>query len=348
MNYAVDSNGKLGRWEDTKITVYVTDSEYQKSIYQALSRYNELFDGYFKFYLTSKRDNADIKIDMVNHFSSNAGHDSGYMAGLTDNNFSGENRTLKKSWVQILTTKPNSNKKVTQSEVYSVALHELGHALGIVGHSPNPSDIMYAASKADDLSKRDIATIKLMYSGNQDLIKSQTRNFASTKLREAEEYAKKVPNKAISWINLGRVYYDLDKKEQALEAYKKALTIEPDNNLIYRSMAECYYNSEKYETAIKYYKIANEHTKAEEQKNSSYNMIGLCYAKLKDYENSYIYLKQAYETDKSNVENFKNHLIACTQLDKKQEALSAIQNYKSIKPDILDNDTVKDIYNWAK
>ena len=348
INYAVDSNGKLGRWESNKITVFVSESEYQNTIYKALSHYNDVFAGYFKFYLTSNRNQADIKIDMVSHFSSNTHNEQGYIAGLTDNSFAGEERFLKKSWVQLLNTEPNSNKKITQAKVYSVALHELGHALGIVGHSPNPSDIMYAATKANEFSARDIATLKIMYSGDKELIAQKTRYFAQTKLREAEEYAKKLPNQAISWINLGKVYYDLDRKEDALEAYKKALAIEPNNAMIYRSMAECYYQSGKYEAAIKYSSIANDHISAEDKKVSGYQMIGLCYSKLKDFEKSYDYLKRAYDIDRTNFDNFKNYLIACTQVDKKREVLSAIQAYKTINPNVLNDATVKNIYNWAK
>ena len=52
LNYAVDSNGKLVRWQKDKILVYVSPSEYRHPIYQALSRYNTVFEGYFKFFIS--------------------------------------------------------------------------------------------------------------------------------------------------------------------------------------------------------------------------------------------------------------------------------------------------------
>lgn len=47
--------------------------------------------------------------------------------------------------------------------VRRLALHELGHAVGIWGHSPSPGDIMYARPIANDLSNRDVRTINRLY-----------------------------------------------------------------------------------------------------------------------------------------------------------------------------------------
>lgn len=348
INYAIDSNGKLVKWNKTKITVFVSDSEYKNSIYSALSNYNEVFKGFFKFYATSKRDKADIVIDVVDHFDSNDNKDSIYMAGLTNNSFSSDDKYLTKSFVKILSKKPNSNVKVTPSEVYNVAMHELGHAIGIIGHSPKNTDIMYASSNVKNFSSRDIATIKIIYSNDERFIRKETKNYAETKLKEAELYAKKSPKKAISWVNLGRVYYDLGKKDKALDAYKKALELEQNNPLIYQSMGECYYTSEKYDSAIKYYQYALEYTSNPEERVPLFNMLGMSAAKMNNYKHAYVYFKQAYQLDKDNEKMLNNFIVSCVETDKKDEVIEVVNDYKSRHPDIVQKQFIKDVLKWAK
>ena len=51
-------------------------------------------------------------------------------------------------------------------DVYATVLHEMGHALGLGGHSPHPEDIMYKSTSgtaASGLSSRDRATLTLLY-----------------------------------------------------------------------------------------------------------------------------------------------------------------------------------------
>jgi tetratricopeptide (TPR) repeat protein len=51
------------------------------------------------------------------------------------------------------------------AQVKRLALHEIGHAVGIWGHSPDPGDIMYSRPIAANLSERDIQTLRKLYAG---------------------------------------------------------------------------------------------------------------------------------------------------------------------------------------
>lgn len=52
------------------------------------------------------------------------------------------------------------------AQMYRMALHELGHAIGIWGHSADPNDIMFTHPIAAGLSARDVRTIQRLYGLN--------------------------------------------------------------------------------------------------------------------------------------------------------------------------------------
>lgn len=349
LNYAVDSNGRLSIWKKQNLIVHVSSDEYRSVIYKVLSNYNSNFEGYFRFLVTKKPERADIIIDVVNSFDSNKNPDSVYMAGVTNTSISGQDKALTKAHVQLLSQSPNTKTKITQAEMYRVALHEVGHALGIIGHSPDEKDVMYASSNADNFSIRDINTLKMMYSGNEKLIANLTKNYSATKLDESEKYVKISPKKALAWVNLGKTYYDQGKKEEALDAYKRALLLEPDNPTIYQSMAECYYLSKKYDVALKQYETALSYAKTNSEKSAIYTMIGMCNAKQEKKEvEAFDAFKNALHLDYGNKSYLKNYLVMCVQLDKKLEAMGAINAYKEVTgKTLIDDEFINDTYNWA-
>ena len=69
----------------------------------------------------------------------------------------------------ILTVYRSNQEPLSDVAIRAVCLHELGHALGISGHSPNHGDMMYPAFSPYDiplsLTDRDVATIKRLYQG---------------------------------------------------------------------------------------------------------------------------------------------------------------------------------------
>jgi tetratricopeptide (TPR) repeat protein len=78
-----------------------------------------------------------------------------------------EDRTAAAGTITILVKKgPSAPSFRDRQLILTTCLHEMGHALGIHGHSPNTHDVMFLAATPEPipkLSQRDKNTIKLMY-----------------------------------------------------------------------------------------------------------------------------------------------------------------------------------------
>jgi tetratricopeptide (TPR) repeat protein len=71
--------------------------------------------------------------------------------------------------ITILTKGPTGDTPLSPNQLRVVCLHQIGHALGIAGHSPKPQDVMFCslppATSKLSISSRDSATIQKLYTG---------------------------------------------------------------------------------------------------------------------------------------------------------------------------------------
>lgn len=118
--------------------------------------------GCFTFVFVNEPGEADIVCRWVDQANLLANPAEGGEARLT---FKGS--IISKAKLTLLTMRGDA--PADTNEVAAVALHEVGHCLGIVGHSPSPSDVMYFAINPDakgaftGLSSRDVETLRKMY-----------------------------------------------------------------------------------------------------------------------------------------------------------------------------------------
>jgi len=84
----------------------------------------------------------------------------GKHSGQTDVQWDEDGRLT--SGVMTLATFDPKGQPFEPDDVRVLALHEIGHLLGL-DHSPDPGDIMYPQPKVRDLSPRDISTALLLY-----------------------------------------------------------------------------------------------------------------------------------------------------------------------------------------
>jgi tetratricopeptide (TPR) repeat protein len=109
-------------------------------------------------------DEANIVIARVDNFDdlpSGAGGQTTYEYNEEGNPASG----VKKVIIRMFCASPAADQLTARTidRLYSLCLHEIGHALGLDGHSPNGQDIMYWKAPGLQLSARDTATLAKLY-----------------------------------------------------------------------------------------------------------------------------------------------------------------------------------------
>jgi tetratricopeptide (TPR) repeat protein len=74
-----------------------------------------------------------------------------------------------KAHINVICRTPSASElsPIGAEKLFSLTLHEAGHALGLDGHSPNGKDVMYWKSAATALTEHDIASLSHLYAGRE-------------------------------------------------------------------------------------------------------------------------------------------------------------------------------------
>lgn len=94
------------------------------------------------------------------------GTEAGRTKTYTSYNTETNTGVINRATMTLLTRLPD--RELSLPEITKAYLHEVGHAFGLAGHSPNRQDVMTAAinpRQSPQLSPSDVATINRLYSG---------------------------------------------------------------------------------------------------------------------------------------------------------------------------------------
>ena len=284
-------DSQILRWDTNtfplkvKLTIPITTPDYyREEIEKAFIEWS-LQTGFLKFEFVESGD-ADIIVEF-SPLPDNICEDGvcKYVVAYTTPKISGN--VLKSMTITMYDKDANGN-YFSDKELYNTVLHEIGHALGIMGHSYSSDDLMYMSMQTDInftryrndfqyLSKDDLNTINLLYKMIPDvsnvpmskfkkegliyapIVLGNEKQINNRKVQEALNYIKSAPELPSGYIDLAIAYAELEKYAKAIEELRNALErakTDEERYLIYYNIAVIYLNSNKLEEAEQYLELA--------------------------------------------------------------------------------------------
>jgi tetratricopeptide (TPR) repeat protein len=270
-------NQKVIRWSENPITYGFKNADkapeyFVSQIETALEVWETELNGKVSFKKAEHNPNIII---CFNEKATEAEKEEKYVVAITKPVITGN--ALKNMVMDFYLTSPDGE-YFTENQVYNTALHEIGHALGFMGHSEQKRNVMHMSTDTktvtNDLRKKltnsDINTMKLWYSIKPDITDGKYLNgeyikylvlgneteVVNAKLREARTYIKKAPNLPAGYIDLADSFVSMQEYAKAAKCLNKALSLATDNEtleMIYYNLSLTHFLMKDYDSAIEYY-----------------------------------------------------------------------------------------------
>jgi tetratricopeptide (TPR) repeat protein len=137
------------------------------------------------------------------------------------------------------------------------------------------------------------------------------------------------PDNHIAYYNMGVAYGELKQYKQAINAYKQAINIKPDNHIAYYNMGVAYGKLKQYKKAIETYQQV---IKINPNYDSAYNNMGVAYGELGEYQSAIKAYRQAININPDD-SAYNNMGADYGKLKQYQQAIESYKQAIKIKPD---------------
>ncbi len=360
---------KVLRWDAKKfpLKVYIEPDAsipayYFDAVRQAFLSWTKATKNYLLFEFVTEPQNADIDFRFIGKNNSQCkGERCKYVQAYAEPTISGNK--LKKFDIRFSRT-DNLSKMFRYKEVYLASMHEIGHAVGLMGHSFDEESLMYPSNieenplhskyRSRGITIQDINTVKLLYAIKPDItngsfsqeelknliyapvILGSANEINNQKLEQAQKYIRNAPNLPNGYIDLAAAYYELGNTQEAIQNLYKALLLTHNNNgkypILY-NLAVVYYEAQDYDNALNYAQMAL-NIKNTDELNA---LVAYIKYKLGNKIFALNELKMLLKNNPANVDAAK-YLIKCyLEENKFFEAGAVMRQIKSAAPDSVND-----------
>ncbi len=238
----------IARWPQSRMPITISikpdpavpgfRQEYVDVLKQAFSDWEKVSQGVLKFEYTN---DAAAKVsctwtDDVKQMISSA--EGGHAIVVPDS------KGILKVNIILLSVPPLGTQKLSNNYARRIDLHEIGHALGILGHSKYPNDIMFStvlpADTPAELSNRDKNTLTKIYTTSAELVNSHPLNMSKMIMsgdpNSNVNQLLKLNSEAADAMKAGQVALAIQK----LEAAQK---LDPTSEIVSQNLGSAYANS---------------------------------------------------------------------------------------------------------
>lgn len=267
----------------------------------------------------------------------------------------------------------NLNAPLSEREIYNTALHEIGHTLGIMGHSYSKNSLMYMAKEQETqfdiyrsdfqlIAPMDLNTLNLLYKIIPDITNTplseyntEKQFFApvvmgnpeqvnSRKYQEAKNYIQKAPDLPSGYIDIASAYAEQNDFNNALKSLKKALELsstKEEKFIVNYNLAITYFNIKDFDKSLEYSQQAYE-LKADSDVEG---FIATIYSHKGENEKAKNLYKSSLEKDPANIINSVN--LARLYLNEMNfaQASKTINNLIRVNPESASDPRVKAFSN---
>ncbi len=130
-----------------------------------------------------------------------------------------------------------------------------------------------------------------------------------------------LPSRYYISFYIGMIFMKLGNMDSAIEYFKRALELEPDQQdipTIYSYLAYCLKEQEKYKEAID---VLNKAEEYDSERTDIYNLKGFCYFKLRDYKRAISCFEKVIRIDPGSAIDYANIGVNYERLGEKEKAI---------------------------